>query len=427
MTLQLTETRIAAAVREAARIGKQVELRDPGHRGLWLRVGKSGVRTWALRARDRAGKPHWFGLGRHPEVGLAAARRAATAMLAAVHEGANPIRQAPTPALSLAELLARYGEHRGRDLKSWDHSRLRIDRVFAALLALPVASLTTALLQTTADRYPARASAAFAVRTLRPVLRWGAQRGLAPAASAVGLASPAPVRRRRRVLSRAELAELLPLLAPENGAHAVLLRFLLLTLARLSEACEARWRDIDRAAGTWQIPATKNGEPHAVPLSRQALALLDALPVGAPDRRVFANARGSALGNWDRSTKRLHALSGTAGWHRHDLRRTGATMLGELGVEPHVIEAALNHVAIHSAIAAVYNRARYRPQVACALQRLADTLDAIEQPASSPDLSSLHAYSVKTSGPSGSETKDQPISTSYGDISDPDAAKRHPA
>jgi integrase len=384
MAIPLTEPRIFAAVHEAARIGRQVELRDPGHRGLWLRVGKSGVRTWALRARDRAGKPHWFGLGQHPEVGLAAARKAATAMLAAVHEGANPIadkRRPVAPTLSLADLLEHYSMQRGRDLKSWDHSRLRVDRVFAPLMPCPAAELTPALLQTTADRYKAKPSAAFAVRTLRPVLKWGAQRGLVPIAVTLGLASPAPVKRRRRVLSRAELAELLPLLTVENGTRAALLRFLLLTLARLSEASEARWRDLDVTTDSWTIPDTKNGEAHTVPLPRQAIALLASLPAGAPDSLIFPSLTGTVLGNWDRSMKRLHALSGTAGWHRHDLRRTGATMLGEMGVEPHVVEASLNHAAIHSAIAATYNRARYRPQVACALQRLADRLDAIEETA----------------------------------------------
>jgi integrase len=93
---------------------------------------------------------------------------------------------------------------------------------------------------------------------------------------------------------------------------------------------------------------------------------------------IFATSTGAALGNWDRETKALQEASGTKGWTRHDLRRTGATMLGEMGELPDIIEAALNHISIRSALAATYNRSRYRPQVATALQRLADTLDGIE-------------------------------------------------
>jgi hypothetical protein len=66
---------------------------------------------------------------------------------------------------------------------------------------------------------------------------------------------------------------------------------------------------------------------------------------------------------------------GSSTWHRHDLRRTGATMLGELGILPDIVDAALNHVSIRSPLAATYNRSRYRPQVAAALQLLADELD----------------------------------------------------
>lgn len=56
---------------------------------------------------------------------------------------------------------------------------------------------------------------------------------------------------------------------------------------------------------------------------------------------------------------------------------SGATLLRELGTMPDIIEAALNHVSIHSPLAATYNRSRYRPQVADALQRFADHLDGI--------------------------------------------------
>ncbi len=97
-----------------------------------------------------------------------------------------------------------------------------------------------------------------------------------------------------------------------------------------------------------------------------------------PNVLIFATSTGAPLGNWDRETKALQEASGTAGWTRHDLRRTGATMLGEMGELPDIIEAALNHVSIRSPLAATYNRSRYRPQVAAALQRLADALDGIE-------------------------------------------------
>jgi hypothetical protein len=88
--------------------------------------------------------------------------------------------------------------------------------------------------------------------------------------------------------------------------------------------------------------------------------------------------RGKALTRWSEATARLQRLSDTTGWQRHDLRRTAATLMGEMGVGAEVIESALNHATLHSALAATYNRSRYTREVAEALQRLADTLDGIE-------------------------------------------------
>jgi integrase len=389
--MQWTEATINALTREAARLGKQIERRDHRAPGLELRVSKTGVQTWALRCRDRSGRLRSFTLGHYPEMGLADARVAVRQTRAAVESGADPTAERkaerePKPPdaepdnsgrATLRDALAIYEAQRGADLKSWAHSRKRVDRVFAALMAQPIAALTAIDLQTAADRYPARQSGAFAVRTLRPALKWLTKRGLAPKGLA-DIEQPVTVNRRRRVLHRDELARLLPVLAPADRPYPAFLRFLLLTLARREEAAAARWRDIDFDRKLWLIPETKNGEPHEVPLSRQGLALLRRLGPGAPDALLFATAGGKPLGNWDRETKRLMQASDTAGWHRHDLRRTGATLLGEMGELPHVIEAALNHIAaVGSPLAALYNRSRYRPQVALALQRLADAYDGI--------------------------------------------------
>jgi integrase len=68
--------------------------------------------------------------------------------------------------------------------------------------------------------------------------------------------------------------------------------------------------------------------------------------------------------------KAIFKASGTTGWHRHDLRRTGATMIGEAGIPPYVIEAALNHSTINTDLSGRYNVARYRDDVKDALQAL---------------------------------------------------------
>ena len=187
-------------------------------------------------------------------------------------------------------------------------------------------------------------------------LKWGATRGYI-GSEVAALHLPVPVKRRRRILTRDEIAAVLPVLRTSDRPHGAAMRFMLLTLTRRQETALARWRDVNMEARTWTIPETKNGEMHVVPLSRQAIDLLRSrLPAddaGNPNRPdpsalIFATSTGAPLGNWDRETKALQEASGTEGWTRHDLRRTGATMLGEMGELPDIIEAALNHVSIRS-------------------------------------------------------------------------------
>lgn len=251
-----------------------------------------------------------------------------------------------------------------------------------------------------ADLYPgSRHAAQNAIRALTPILTWAARRDYAPAAL-LTVAPEEGVPTRNRVLTDEELKRVLPVLRAGKPPHAFVMLFILLTLARREEAAGATWAEIDLDAGTWTIPPQRQKDvktrkrvsprkPLIIPLSHQAITLLHYLkPKGAeppPDMLIFAGARGRRLGNWDRAQRAIFQASGTSGWHRHDLRRTGSTMMGEAGVPPHVVEAALNHATIHSRLAGRYNQSRYRDDVKDALQTLANrymtiTLQFRQQP-----------------------------------------------
>jgi integrase len=87
---------------------------------------------------------------------------------------------------------------------------------------------------------------------------------------------------------------------------------------------------------------------------------------GGWDRRpsLFGEGQGPFQG-WSKARAGLDRRAAAAGhplapWRLHDLRRTVATRLAELGVQPHVIEAVLNHVSGHQAgVAGIYNRVLY--------------------------------------------------------------------
>ena len=394
MPATLTEKGIASARAKAKLTGKRHDLADAGQAGLRLRITPAGGATWALACRDRQGRMRRFMLGQYSDqFGIAAARDAARALHHKVtQEGSDPTQErreerkaakVKQVASTLATLLDLYERQKGGKLRSWPEYRRSIGNVFSDYLETALPDLKLGDLQMTADGHKAQSEASLAVRCLRPVLKWAAApgRGYVPVELAA-ISPPASVQRRDRVLSREELAKLLPTLRASEKPYAAALRFMLLTLLRREEACGATWGDVDMPAGTLTIPAerSKNRQPHVVPLSSQALDLLRARKPAklVAEALVFSTSTGEALGNWDRETKKLQTASGTGDWHRHDLRRTGATMLGEMGELPDIIEAALNHASIRSPLAATYNRARYRPQVAIALQRLADALDGIE-------------------------------------------------
>ncbi len=84
--------------------------------------------------------------------------------------------------------------------------------------------------------------------------------------------------------------------------------------------------------------------------------------------------------NWSRAKEKLDKITGVENWRLHDIRRTVVTGMNEkLRIEPHVVEAVVNHVsgAAKAGVAGVYNRAQYLEQRKAALQAWANHLMAL--------------------------------------------------
>jgi integrase len=97
---------------------------------------------------------------------------------------------------------------------------------------------------------------------------------------------------------------------------------------------------------------------------------------------VFGSGEGGFSG-WSKAKEQLdERIAATFGdrlapWRIHDLRRSFATHAAEMGIQPHIIEAALNHISgAKSGVAGVYNRAAYEPEKRTAMSRWADQLMA---------------------------------------------------
>ncbi len=238
----LTVTAISAATKRATADGRTIILKDPGQRGLELRIGASGTRAWALQCRDANGQPRRFTVGAYPALGLGKAREECRALRERVRQGADPVadarrqregaKNARDGIGTLAALIDTYERHHGQ-FKTWKRIRQRIETIFARHLNRPLVELTLQGLQRTADEWRSAQTAGATVRSLRPILKWAAHPGRAYVArDLVLITPPASSRRRQRVLSREELARLLPVLRGSTSVYGAAFEFISLTLCR---------------------------------------------------------------------------------------------------------------------------------------------------------------------------------------------------
>ncbi len=190
-----------------------------------------------------------------------------------------------------------------------------------------------------------------------------------------------------------DLAKRLPSAALPSRMQ-VALWLLLATGARAGELIRARWSEFDLEARIWTIPAerSKNGKPHIVHLSDFSMLLLKKLEDEGVTKLLFEGRNeGEPLSEkWvskclrDRQrtialknrTKKTGVLLLSGGeWRAHDLRRTMASRMGDLGIAPHIIEKCLNHSL--GGILAVYQRQEYLPERKTAFQTWGNYLERI--------------------------------------------------
>lgn len=182
-------------------------------------------------------------------------------------------------------------------------------------------------------------------------------------------------------LSSDELGRLLRLIYQSSmkRAHKLALHLLILCMVRKSELIEARWDEINFEKAEWSIPGErmKKDKPHFVPLSRQALAMLEELKGLASGSEWIFPSRSNLHQPIAKST--LNAAVRTLehdvqDFVIHDFRRTASTHLHEAGFNSDWVEKALAHET--KGIRGVYNRAQYAEHRREMLQWWADFVDA---------------------------------------------------
>jgi integrase len=383
--MRLTAKAVAALTLPAGKtdhIEWDDEVRGFGYR---LRAGAGGklLRSWIVQYK-RAGASRRMLLGSAAVVGAEAARLQARKLLGKVALGEDPAsdRRARrdkdrNTMRSLVDeyLAAKRSEVRPKSFTEIE--RYLTGGYFKPLHGMPIDQITrhdVARRIVAIGRESGNATAREARGALSTFFVWCLRMGLCEQNPVINAVKPAEIKPRERVLKDGELAAVWR--ACGDDEYGKIVRLLILTGCRRAEIGDMTWSEIDLDKGTWTLPATrsKNGRAHALPIMPMMREIVDTVPKMATRDQLFGT-RSHGFTNWTLPKPVLDERSGVTEWHLHDIRRSVATKMADIGVLPHVIEAVLSHYSGHRAgVAGTYNRSPYEKEIRNALATWHDHL-----------------------------------------------------
>lgn len=335
-------------------------------------------------------------LGRAVKGNLDDMRKEASTILAKAHLGTDVVGEAIATAekaaamATLGELVPRYLKAREGELrkKSLTETTRYLEKTWKPLHDLSIASIIRKDIVAILDGMKGKVAADRGRAALSGLFAWAIERGHVEANPTLNIKARSNSSR-DRTLSEPELAEVWSACLDDDFGRIV--RLLILTGQRCSEIGGLSWDEMPDGKRYIDLPGhrTKNGLPHIVPLSREALALL-------PERSetsdlVFGRGGLDGFRGWHAAKQALDArIAKVRGkhakrmphWTLHDIRRTAVTNLSESRedaegepaysfAQPHVIEAIVNHVsgAAKKGVAGIYNKAVYLAEKREALEK----------------------------------------------------------
>jgi len=285
--------------------------------------------------------------------------------------------------VTLGELVPIYLAKRQGELRASSYSEVEryLRRTWQPLHDTAIKDVTRQAIVRIIDGFGHKKVSADRARVaLSTFFAWAVEAGHCENNPTMHIKARADKKPRERVLSEPELVEVWN--ACEDDDFGAIIKLLILTGQRREEIGGLRFEEVRDGVIVLPLSRTKNKRAHAIPLSAPAQAILARRPSQEGDF-VFCGAQ--AFASWSRGKSLLDASVAAAGarfapWTVHDIRRSVATGMAELGIMPHIIEAVLNHVSGHKAgIAGVYNRATYEREKRAALATWADhVLAAVE-------------------------------------------------
>ena len=336
--------------------------------GFGLRVRSSGLRNYVFQYKV-GGATRRIAIGTASAITVAQARKTASELHARVRLGFDPssekrerVSRAADTFGALAEKFL--GQYQAREATISEVTR-HLRKYAAPLHSRPVTAITLrdiAELLSWLDRESGTVTRNRVRSSLAMLFAWGMREGLATANPVIGTTRSTETSR-DRVLTDNELRRVWN--AAGDSAFGKVVKMLILTGQRRNEIAKLEWREVDLERRTLTLAAerTKNKRAHVVPLGPTALALLAALPRTGESVFPYFNS-------WGYCKDLLDQKAGLFDWILHDLRRTTVTGMANIGIQPHVIEAVVNHVSgAKGGVAGVYNRASYAVEKVEALAR----------------------------------------------------------
>ena len=321
-------------------------------------------------------------IGRIGKVGVDAARKHAKKLLAQVELGEDPQADKAQERIERAKADVRLGGvvegYIEAKTSTWRPNTRRevsyqLHTLWRPLHSLPIGEISRADVAKRIREIGKANGVATASRTraaLSGLMAWAMREGLPLEQNPViGTNAPKLNPPRTRVLSREEIRTIWNATGDSDFGRCV--KLMLCTACRRQEIGSATWSEF--SDDMWTVPTsrTKNGRELKLPLVGLAAEVVEAVPQHGRDFLFGTGSRG--LVGWfeaKRSLERRMGLLPGGAWQLHDLRRSVVTHMAEIGIEPHIIEAVINHVSGHKAgVAGIYNRASYAPRIRQALER----------------------------------------------------------
>ena len=357
--------------------------------GYRMRQGAGGkvLRTWIVQYR-RAGASRRMLIGSAEVVTADQARAKAKKVLAAVALGDDPqaekAERRTKDQVTMRAVVNEYIADRTSDWRAQTRHGVTLyltGPYFRTLHGMAVDKITrrdvaSRLIAIKREHSPIVAAAARA--KLSAFFVWCLRQGLTEHNPVIGTEQPKRTASRDRVLSDDELATIWR--SCNDGDHGKIVRMMILTGCRRNEIGGMCWSEIAPDKSTWTLPAvrSKNKRALTLPVLPMMREILDTVPQMVSRDQLFGQRSEKGFAGWDKGKQSIDEGSGVTGWRRHDLRRTVATRMADIGIAPHIIEAVLgHHGGFRAGIAGVYNRSPYEREVRAALATWHDHLRAI--------------------------------------------------